>query len=136
MSFKITRPHATNAIVYIKLEKVLKAAIVFKGIMIEWVTVKGYDEEFDRDLWAASKHMVFRKIQDHTHAAMLHFYSPTLPELAVKFFLVSESTLTENKIFVFFSSYTNDESILLHRFGSIAITNCLKSHAKNAAIGY
>lgn len=93
MSFKVTRPHANNAVVYIDLERVLKAAIVFKGIMIEWVTIKGYDEEFDGDLWADSKHMVFRKIQDHAHAAMLHFYSPTLPEVAVKFFLVSESFL-------------------------------------------
>lgn len=56
--------------------------------MIEWVTVKGYDETFDDDLWAESRHQVFRKVQDHTHSAMLHFYSPTLPELAVKFFMV------------------------------------------------
>lgn len=57
--------------------------------MIEWVTVKGYDESFDDDLWAESRHQVFRKVQDHTHSAMLHFYSPTLPDLAVKFFMVN-----------------------------------------------
>lgn len=73
----------------ITLGRVLKAALIFKGIMIEWVTVKGYDETFDDDLWAESRHQVFRKVQDHTHSAMLHFYSPTLPELAVKFFMVS-----------------------------------------------
>lgn len=61
--------------------------------MIEWVTVKGYDETFDDDLWAESRHQVFRKVQDHTHSAMLHFYSPTLPELAVKFFMVIISNL-------------------------------------------
>lgn len=72
----------------ITLGRVLKAALIFKGIMIEWVTVKGYDETFDDDLWAESRHQVFRKVQDHTHSAMLHFYSPTLPELAVKFFMV------------------------------------------------
>lgn len=88
MSFKITRPHATNAIVYITLERVLKAVVIFKGIMIEWATIKGYDETFDDDLWSESKHQVFRKVQDHTHAAMLHFCSPTLPDLAVKYFLV------------------------------------------------
>lgn len=88
LTFKVTRPHASNAIVHVQLDKVLKAAIIFKGIMIEWVSVKGYDEEFDGDLWAESKHMVFRKIQEHTHAAMLHFYSPTLPEFAVRFFMV------------------------------------------------
>lgn len=68
----------------------LKAALIFKGIMIEWVTVKGYDETFEDDLWAESRHQVFRKVQDHTHSAMLHFYSPTLPELAVKFFMVRD----------------------------------------------
>lgn len=77
----------------ITLGRVLKAALIFKGIMIEWVTVKGYDETFDDDLWAESRHQVFRKVQDHTHSAMLHFYSPTLPELAVKFFMVIVSGL-------------------------------------------
>lgn len=75
----------------ITLGRVLKAALIFKGIMIEWVTVKGFDESFDDvdDLWSESRHHVFRKLQDHTHSAMLHFYSPTLPELAVKSFMAS-----------------------------------------------
>lgn len=72
------------------LGRVLKAAIIFKGIMIEWVTIKGYDESFEGidDLWSESRYKVFRKVQDHTHSAMLHFYSPMLPDLAVKSFLV------------------------------------------------
>lgn len=76
----------------ITLGRVLKAALIFKGIMIEWVTVKGFEESFDDvdDLWSESRHHVFRKLQDHTHSAMLHFYSPTLPELAVKSFMVSD----------------------------------------------
>lgn len=59
--------------------------------MIEWVTVKGFEESFDDvdDLWSESRHHVFRKLQDHTHSAMLHFYSPTLPDLAVRSFMVS-----------------------------------------------
>lgn len=75
----------------ITLGRVLKAALIFKGIMIEWVTVKGFDESFDDvdDLWSESRHHVFRKLQDHTHSAMLHFFSPTLPELAVKSFMAS-----------------------------------------------
>lgn len=88
MTINVTRPHATNAIIYITLGRVLKAALIFKGIMIEWVTVKGFDETFDDDLWAESRHQVFRKVQDHTHSAMLHFYSPTLPDLAVKYFML------------------------------------------------
>lgn len=60
--------------------------------MIEWITVKGFDETFDEvdDLWTESRHTVFRKVQNHTHSAMLHFYSPTLPELAVRSFMVSK----------------------------------------------
>lgn len=77
-------------IIQISLCRVLKAALVFKGIMIEWVTVKGFDESFEEidDLWSESRYKVFRKVQDHTHSAMLHFFSPALPELAVRSFLV------------------------------------------------
>lgn len=78
--------------------------------MIEWVTVKGYDETFDDDLWAESRHQVFRKVQDHTHSAMLHFYSPTLPDLAVKFFMVIESN---------FSFHWEILILLMRRFNTI-----------------
>lgn len=67
----------------------LKAAIVCKGVLIEWVTVKGFDEPLDPDdLWAESRYEVFRKVQEHTHIAMLHFFSPTLPDLAIKSYMV------------------------------------------------
>ncbi|KAI5735173.1 hypothetical protein M8J77_015178 [Diaphorina citri] len=39
------------------------------------------------DLWTESRHHVFRKITEHAHSAMLHFYSPALPELAVRSFM-------------------------------------------------
>lgn len=89
------------------LGRVLKAAFVFKGIMIEWITVKGFDETFDDvdDLWTDSRHKVFRKVQNHTHSAMLHFYSPTLPELAVRSFMVRFAT--------YFSLAHNDRFVLL-----------------------
>lgn len=87
--------------------------------MIEWVTVKGYDESFDDDLWAESRHQVFRKVQDHTHSAMLHFYSPTLPDLAVRFFMVN--------FYQFIFSKCNDGTnqnfkvnILFHVLGLVA----------------
>lgn len=68
----------------------LKAAIILKGLMIEWVTVKGFDESLDSvdDHWTESRYQVFRKVQDHAHSAMLHFFSPTLPELAIRSFIV------------------------------------------------
>jgi hypothetical protein len=54
--------------------------------MIEWVVVKGHGETLD--LWTESRHKVFRKVTENAHAAMLHFSSPTLPELAVRSFMV------------------------------------------------
>lgn len=72
------------------ISHVLKAAIICKGVLIEWVTVKGYDEPLEiEDLWTESRYEVFRKVQEHTHSAMLHFFSPTLPELAVKSYMVN-----------------------------------------------
>jgi len=87
-NYRIFRPFGSNAIVMLHIGRVLKAAIVFKGVLIEWVTVKGYDENLEvEDLWTESRYEVFRKVQDQTHSAMLHFFSPTLPELAVKSFI-------------------------------------------------
>lgn len=60
-------------------------------MLIEWITVKGIDEPLDpEDLWEESRYLVFRKVQEHTHSAMLHFFSPTLPDLAVKSYMVSK----------------------------------------------
>lgn len=87
-NYKIWRPFGSNAVVIVTIGRILKAAIVFKGVMIEWVTVKGFDENLDVDeLWTESRYEVFRKVQEHTHSAMLHFFSPTLPDLAVKSYM-------------------------------------------------
>ncbi|KAK9508726.1 hypothetical protein O3M35_006216 [Rhynocoris fuscipes] len=85
MSVTISRPFATNAVLQVTLGRVLQALIAFKGLMIEWVVVKGHGETLD--LWTESRHKVFRKITENSQAAMLHFYSPPLPELAVKSFM-------------------------------------------------
>lgn len=85
--------------------------------MIEWVSVKGYDEEFDGDLWAQSKYMVFRKVQDHTHAAMLHFYSPTLPEFAVRFFMVRLMIMRGNTMVLKMELAYSLITFLFNRFG-------------------
>lgn len=87
MQVTVSRPFATNAVLQITLGRVLKAVIALKGLMIEWVIVRGYMETFD--LWTESRHKVFRKITENSQAAMLHFYSPAMPELAVKSFMVS-----------------------------------------------
>lgn len=91
MTVSVSRPLASNAVLHVTLGHVLKAVIAFKGLMIERVVVKGYGETMD--LWTESRHKVFRKVTENAHAAMLHFYSPTLPELAVRSFMVSRSPL-------------------------------------------
>lgn len=90
MTVSVSRPFASNAVLHVTLGHVLKAVIAFKGLMIEWVVVKGYGETMD--LWTESRHKVFRKVTENAHAAMLHFYSPALPELAVRSFMVSINT--------------------------------------------
>lgn len=73
----------------VTLGRVLKSVVFFKGISIEWVTIRGFNEAFEEDFCTESRYQVFRRVQNHTHAAMLHFYSPTLPDLAVKLFMVT-----------------------------------------------
>lgn len=90
MNLKIVRPFMTNAILHITLARAVRAAVILKGLLIEWVTVKGYDESLldaVDEHWTLSRHQVFRKVQDHAHSAMLHFFSPTLPELAIRSFI-------------------------------------------------
>jgi mediator of RNA polymerase II transcription subunit 27 len=67
----------------------MKAAIILRGLEIELVAVKGFNETLENvdDHWQESRHAVFRKIQDHAHSAMLHFYSPTFAELATTSFI-------------------------------------------------
>ncbi|CAH0390601.1 unnamed protein product [Bemisia tabaci] len=85
MTMVIARPFASNAVLTVTLGRVLQAVIAFKGLMIEWVMIKGFGEQLD--LWTESRHKVFRKVTENAHAAMLHFYSPTLPDLAVRSFM-------------------------------------------------
>ena len=96
MNFNITRPNGTkhNALVEVTLERTLKAILIFKGIMIEWVLVKGFNEESTKsdgqlDVWTSSKYVVFRKITENANAAMLNFQSASYPEVSVKSFMVS-----------------------------------------------
>ncbi|KAL1117187.1 hypothetical protein AAG570_004514 [Ranatra chinensis] len=85
MNISVSRPFGANAVLQVTLSRVLQAVVALKGLMIEWVVVKGYGETLD--LWSESRHKVFRKITENSHAAMLHFSSPTMPELAVRSFM-------------------------------------------------
>lgn len=80
-----TRPFVPNPVIQSSLGRVLKAIIAFKGLMIEWVVVKAHSES--NDLWTESRFKVFRKVTENCHAAMCHFHSPMMPELAVRSFM-------------------------------------------------
>lgn len=80
-----TRPFVPNPIIQTSLGRVLKAIIAFKGLMIEWVVVKAHSES--NDLWTESRYKVFRKVTENCHAAMCHFHSPMMPDLAVRSFM-------------------------------------------------
>ena len=81
-----------KAIFHITLGRILKATVILKGLMIEWVVVKGYNEEGNGDseaeIWKESDHLVFRKITENANAAMLNFNSPIYPEFSLKSFIV------------------------------------------------
>ncbi|TRY63128.1 hypothetical protein TCAL_11663 [Tigriopus californicus] len=76
----------------VTLDRILKAILIFKGLMIEWVVVKGFNEESTKpdgslDVWSDSKYQVFQRITENANAAMLNFQSPLYPELGVKSFM-------------------------------------------------
>lgn len=107
----------STGVFQISVNRVLKAVLVMRGIVIDAVIVKAYHESFsseanktgssagllaaeaggspfvdadeDIDLWSESKYAVFRKLSHHANAAVLHFQYPTYPEIAVRSFLVS-----------------------------------------------
>lgn len=81
-----------NAIVEVHLDRTLKAVLIFKGLMIEWVVVKGWREDLIKpdgqvDIWGESRYQVFQRITENANAAMLNFQSSVYPDLAVKSFM-------------------------------------------------
>lgn len=92
MSIQVLRPCGSSAVLLITLARTLKALVILRGLVIEWVVVKGFNEDFytddeKLDMWSGSRYKVFQKVTDHANAAMLHFYSPHVPDLAVKSFM-------------------------------------------------
>ncbi|PVD19304.1 hypothetical protein C0Q70_19791 [Pomacea canaliculata] len=91
MLITVSRPLGSCAVVQIVLGRVLKALVVLRGFVIEWVKVKGYNEDFTTedgrvDIWSTSRYQVFRKISDHAAAAMLHYYAPYMPDIGIRSF--------------------------------------------------
>lgn len=92
MSFSIVRPLGNCGVVQVTVGRAMTVLIILRGLIIEWVRVKGCTENFLTDegkinVWSKSKYQVFQMVTDHASAAMLHFYSPVIPDVAVKSFL-------------------------------------------------
>lgn len=78
----LNRPMGACAVLEITIGKTMRVLVVLRGLIIEWVTVKGYHEDFRNedgklDIWSKSRYQVFQKVTDHCSAAMLHFFSPS-----------------------------------------------------------
>ncbi|KAG1668708.1 Mediator of RNA polymerase II transcription subunit 27-B [Nymphon striatum] len=76
----------------ITLSRTLKAVVVLRSLIIEHVTVKAYHEELHTedgklDIWSGSRYKIFQRVSDNANAAALHFYSPLIPDLAIKSFM-------------------------------------------------
>ncbi|KAL1472534.1 hypothetical protein MTO96_022938 [Rhipicephalus appendiculatus] len=59
----------------------------FVDMSIEILRPCGNSAVLKLDMWSKSRYQVFQKVTEHANAAMLHFFSPQLPDLAVKSFL-------------------------------------------------
>ncbi|KAG8174795.1 hypothetical protein JTE90_007350 [Oedothorax gibbosus] len=92
LAVQVLKPFGSSTVILVSVPRTLKAVLMLRGLIIDWVLVKGFDEEFydeekGLDMFTPSRYHVFRKVTEHANAAMLHFYSPNIPELAVRSFL-------------------------------------------------
>ncbi|XP_053209540.1 mediator of RNA polymerase II transcription subunit 27-like [Panonychus citri] len=89
LSLKIVRPFGSPTIAIFTLDKVLKSLLLLHGLIIEWVVVKGIDEDFydengKLDIWSESRYEIFKKVSINCISATHHFSSPIHYDIAVK----------------------------------------------------
>ncbi|GIX70085.1 mediator of RNA polymerase II transcription subunit 27-B [Caerostris extrusa] len=92
IELQVMKPYGSSTVITMSIARTVKAMILLRGLIIDFVVVKGYNEDFygenDKlDIWSESRYLVFQKVTEHANAAMLHFYSPNLPDLAIRSFL-------------------------------------------------
>jgi len=94
MKVTVSRPGGSslNAVVEVHLDRILKAVVIFKGLMIEWVVIKGWKEDLLKpdgqvDIWGESRYQVFQRITENANAAMLNFQSAIYPDYAIRSFM-------------------------------------------------
>ncbi|XP_061172341.1 mediator of RNA polymerase II transcription subunit 27-like [Saccostrea echinata] len=93
MSVSLIRPMGNSTVLQITLAKTLKAVIVLRGLLIEYVSIKAYNEDFltddgRPDIWSKSRYQVFNRVTDLVTAATIHFCHPQLPDVSLRSFLI------------------------------------------------
>jgi mediator of RNA polymerase II transcription subunit 27 len=88
---KFGKPFGSLTVMQVTIGRTMKAVVVLRGAIIEWVIVKAFHEEtyFDNeklDLWSTSRYAVFDKVTSHARAAMM-YYSSVNPEPTIRLFL-------------------------------------------------
>ncbi|KAA0203149.1 hypothetical protein HAZT_HAZT007894 [Hyalella azteca] len=99
MMLTVSRPMGSNAIVQsfgkpwlgVTLGQLLRGVITLRGLLIEAVLIRGYNESFldhqgREDIFKPSQLAVFQRVTDNASAAMLHFCSPYLADLSIRSF--------------------------------------------------
>lgn len=134
MQIELVRPFGIFFVFKIVLDRTLRAIIVLRGHIIEWVLVKGFEESFEAvngfsnpekrypppynmgnmidlnnnlklDIWTLSRYQIFRIITEHANAAILHFYAPFQMESAIKAYLVRSILLSFGKSSFYFIDF-------------------------------
>lgn len=113
MTIEVMRPFGVFTVLKIVLDRTLRAVIVLRGLVIEWVLIKSFEESFEKlssnnfskrlsnnfneqisqdfiDIWKPSRYKIFQTITDHANAAILHFYSPLQMDSAIKAYMVNQ----------------------------------------------
>ncbi|XP_048732352.1 mediator of RNA polymerase II transcription subunit 27-A-like [Ostrea edulis] len=93
MTVSLIRPMGNSTVLQITLAKTLKAVIVLRGLLIEYVSIKAFNEDFltddgRPDIWSKSRCQVFNKVTDLVTAATIHFCHPHLPDVSLRSFLI------------------------------------------------
>jgi len=91
MTLTVSRPFGQNAVVQVTLGRVLRAVVTFRGLLIEWVVVRAYnepwlDDDGKVDLYTPPQHKVFHKLTDNVNAAMLNYCTPGHSDVSVRSF--------------------------------------------------
>jgi len=138
MTIKLSRPLGNPALLHITLARTLKAYVILRGLIIEWVNVIGFGELQSSDfeigetnqsnvsldaVWTKSRHHVFKRISEHAAAAMIHFYLPNNPSLALRSFLMWLNSYEK----LFYDPCVACEKIIQSSDGSVPVFRDLRT---------